>query len=87
MQVSSTDLVEYLRKIKFIGPFPQGIEVLLVPIDTALKEAECMYSDLKIKLFKSFLKKENIFVFNTIEDYAKYKGLPSTKFKRPVRRL
>lgn len=67
------EITELLKSLKYIGMFPQGIEVLLVPIDTAVQEAKVLDKELNSKKLKSILLKNNIYVFSTLEDYVKFK--------------
>ena len=69
-----TDILEKLRELKFIGPFPGGIEVLLVSVDTAYKEVNYwLHTEFTNSTFKTYLQKNNIFMFGSVDDWAKYK--------------
>jgi hypothetical protein len=70
---NAADLVVYLKKISFIGPFPRGVEALLVPVEPALQEARGLYPDLKKNAFLQLLKKEGVGVFNTIEEWVRFR--------------
>lgn len=69
------DVLEHFKKIRFTGPFPQGIDVLLVSIPNALDEARSIEPDITREKLLTLLRKNNIAVFNTLEDYVKYKGM------------
>lgn len=70
------EIVRHLTKLKFIGPFPQGIKVLLVPIQNAVDEAFVFDSNLNRKTLQTLLKRNKVFVFRTIEEYLEVKHGP-----------
>ncbi len=70
---NSSDLVIYLKKIQFIGPFPHGVEVLLTPVEPALQEAKGLYPDLKRGMLLKLLRKEKIGVFDTVDDWVRFR--------------
>ncbi len=70
-------IVEHLRKIRFVGPFPQGMDVLLVSINNALDEGRFIDKDLTRKELLSILKNSKIRIFRDIDDYARAKKLPN----------
>lgn len=79
----SNDIVNKLWDHKYIGSFPLGTLVLLVPLDHALREIN---SDFKVNLsasvFRRILKEEDIQVFTTVDDWDKYKNPDKFKKKR-----
>jgi len=66
----SVALMSYLKKIEFIGPFPRGIEVLLVPIEPALQEAKGLYPNLTKNKLIDLLRKESVFIFKSAEEWG-----------------
>jgi len=70
MSYNAVELITYLKKINFIGPFPHGMEVLLTPIEPALQEARGLYPDLTKKIFLNLLREESIFIFKSAEEYG-----------------
>ena len=72
--VEDLEKVEKLRRLSFIGDFPKGTEVLLVPIDTATQELKLNYRDLTSSVLKSILTRRNILVFSNLEQWVKYKN-------------
>lgn len=71
----NTDVIEHLKKIKFVGPFPHGDTVLLVPFQNALDEAKAVDKNIAEKGLKNLFRQNNILVFSTLDDYIKYKGI------------
>lgn len=67
------NIVDHLKSLKFIGMFPQGIEVLLVSVDTAVQEAKVLDKELTSSKLKKLLEKNSIYIFNSLEDYVKFK--------------
>lgn len=66
--------VEKLRRLRFIGDFPKGIEVLLVPLDTALNELLLDYPELTLSTLRGILTRRNIFIFSNLEQWVKFKN-------------
>lgn len=69
------DVIGELDYLQYIGPFPQGIWALLVPLDTAFAEIQYLDKNYTKAKLKAELKANDILVFNTVEDWAKFKGL------------
>jgi hypothetical protein len=67
------EIIEHLRKIRFVGLFPQAIDVLLVNVTNALDEAKFVNKDLTKKQLLALLKKTGIFVFRDVEEYVRWK--------------
>jgi hypothetical protein len=72
--VEDLEKVEKLRRLKFIGDFPKGIEVLLVSLDTATEELKLEYPYLTSSILKSILTRRNILIFSNLEQWVKYKN-------------
>lgn len=73
-KITKGEILNKLRDIKFIGDFPLGIEVLLVPINTAVEEINYLLgTDFTNATFRTFLKSGDVFVFNNLEDWVKFK--------------
>lgn len=68
------DKVNYLRELKFIGYFPLGIEVLLVPLNTAVEEIKFIEEDITSSRLLKLLKDQDVHIFNSPEDWLKYKN-------------
>ena len=77
------ETLDKLYNCSFIGDFPGSIEVLMVPLATALQELVYYYPDITEAQLKTILKKSNIFVFPTVDDWVKYKGIQGKIHKRP----
>lgn len=77
--MSTYYIIDHLYRIKFIGYFPNGIEVLLVSLPIALEEAKVVDPELTLSFFKGILKKHNIFIFNSLEEYVKFKTPQKTR--------
>jgi hypothetical protein len=84
-KVMNKIILTKLRDLKFIGFFPKGIEVLLVPIDTAYREINfCLNSTFTKNTFRTFLTENDIFMFGSVDDWAKFKD--PAKFSKKHRR-
>ena len=68
-------VIRELRDLGYIGPFPGGLDVLLVPMSSAVDEIRFIEPLFTAQQLKTALKTENIQIFNTLEDWAKFKGL------------
>lgn len=72
--MDSSEIVIYLKNIRYIGPFPTGIEVLLVSVSNALDETKVLYPELTRDKLISLLKTEGVYVFNNLEDWCRHKN-------------
>lgn len=70
VEYNAIDLVNYLKEINFIGPFPLGMEVLLCPLESTLQESKGLYPDISKTALLNLLRKEGIFVFKSAEEYG-----------------
>lgn len=81
------EVIDLLWDLGFIGFFPGNLEVLLVSIPIALGDVNY---DRDVKLtkseFLSILKAHEIFIFNSPEDWLKYKN-PELALKRRRKRF
>lgn len=66
-------IIEHLKKLKFIGKFPSNIDVLLVSLPTALSEVRLVEPDITEAKLKNLLKTAEVQVFSNIEDWVKFK--------------
>lgn len=78
---TASDTVEHLRKLKFIGTFPRGIDVLLVSVNTAVEEMRLIDKEYKESRLLKELKEQDIHVFPNIEAWVKFKD-PDRKRRR-----
>ena len=77
------DIVDTLRRNKFIGFFPYGIEVLLVSLPIAISEIEYKWGIvLTNNQLKSLLEEQNVLVFKNPEDYLKWRNPDEYKKQR-----
>lgn len=82
MKIDRKETIAYLTDLQFIGSFPGGIEVLLVPFKTAFEEMNLLEPEFTEAKLKNYLKISNIQVFSSSEDWAKFKGLEKRKRNR-----
>ena len=68
------DIIDRLMRLRYIGPFPGGLEVLLVSIPQAIDEIRHLDPSMTSSRFKKILTKNDIFIFNSVEDWDKYKN-------------
>ena len=66
-------VLEHLYKIKFIGPFPEKVDVLLTKVSNALDEARLVNPKLSSTELVNLLKKNNILIFKDVNDYYQWK--------------
>jgi hypothetical protein len=67
------EIIEHLRKVRFIGLFPEGVDVLLVKVTNALDEAKFVDREFTNKQLLVLFKKAGIFVFRDVEDYSRWR--------------
>lgn len=68
------EIIDRLYRLRYVGQFPGGYSVLLVSLDTATTEINYLFKmDLTSKQVKTFLKEEEIFIFNTPDDWFNFK--------------
>lgn len=80
--IEQLQIVQILEGKKFIGSFPGNIDVLLVPLQTAIEELSMDFKDITPNVLRNILKKHNVQIFNNVEDWAKFKGLDLKRKKR-----
>lgn len=71
-------VIEHLRKIRFIGPFPENVSVLLTNSQNALDEARLIDKTLSRADLAKILKNGHVLVFRDIQDYYEWR----IKFKQ-----
>lgn len=80
--MDNQDIIDKLWDLKYIGVFPLGYIVLLVPLEIATKEINDHFNiTLKPNNLKKILKEEEIQVFGSLEDWVRLKN-PEKERKR-----
>lgn len=67
------ELIDYLWSIKYIGVFPQGYSVLLVPLSTAYEEIRPYATTYAPNTLRTLLKLHEVHIFTSPEDWFKLK--------------
>lgn len=81
MHINET-VTETLYNLRFIGEFPDGY-TLLVSLPIATQEINYQLKlNLSTNQLKAILLEENILIFSSLEDYARFKGLDLKRKKR-----
>lgn len=76
-------VIEHLSKIRFIGPFPDEIDVLLTSLQNALDEARLVDPKLSRTELLNILKNNHVMVFRDVMDYWKWKTQNRMPRNRP----
>ena len=76
-------VIEHLRKIKFVGPFPKNTTALLTNLQNALDEARLVDKKLSRSDLLKILQKEEIMVFADVNDFYRWKIGARMPRKRP----
>jgi hypothetical protein len=75
-------ILDRLYDLGYVGPFPEGI-TLLVPLETAVQEINFEFKTTFTRsTLKTMLSEEDVLIFNSLEDYARFKGLETKKKRR-----
>lgn len=67
------EVIDHLRKIRFIGPFPDQVDVLLTSGQNALDEARLVDETLTRADLARILKDSHILVFRDVNHYWDWK--------------